>query len=179
MRQPGRSSASFAHRSRGADRPLSKSPSPRCRNPTGRGLRCLEPRGDDRRETLQRGAMRRRSGPTAPTRHLTIMACSMVGSMALSARLGTRGHWRFESPLSTKCRRCWSRFDGFVGQYLARVCSSISATRQLMNMTRSRPCAPALPSSTLSAGESRSDVTVQARVGIATGWLSLASRRDR
>ena len=33
--------ADFAARSRRADRPLSKSPSPRCRNPTGRGLRCL------------------------------------------------------------------------------------------------------------------------------------------
>src|SRR5260370_23403167 len=35
MRQPGRSPPSFGRRSRRADRPLSKSPSPRCRNPTG------------------------------------------------------------------------------------------------------------------------------------------------
>ena len=45
-----------------------------------------------------------------------------------------------------------ARFDGFVAQYLGDGVRSISATLQRMSMTPSRPCAPALPSSTRSAG---------------------------
>jgi class 3 adenylate cyclase len=111
--------------------------------------------------------------PYSPERrHLTIMACSMVGSMALSARLDPEDMGDLIASFHKVVADVVSRFDGFVGQYLGEGVliyfgypaahehdteQAVRAGLAILDAVRRRKVA--------------SDVTVQARVGIATGLV--------
>ena len=137
-----------------------RSPSPRCRNPTCHRLRCcpLPSCASSRRRTP--GSSARRCGTVcgggSPGQPRAATADDPgLQHGRLDAPLGTsrpRGHARSDRRLPQGGRRC--------GGAVRRICrpvpgrwraTSISATPQLMSMTPSRPCAPALPSSTRSA----------------------------
>ena len=99
-------------------------PSPRCR-PRRRCCPCRSSGTPSRRSTPrapQRGAMRHRwaavrSG-SSERRQLTIMACNIVDSMALSARLDPEDMRDLIAAFHKAIDDVVSRFDGFVAQYL-------------------------------------------------------------
>ena len=170
--RPGRSSPDCAASHRRADRP-----------PSGRPPTVL-PVADERRRRAggrtPSAPQRRRRGivcgggrsGSSERRQLTIMACNIVDSMALSARLDPEHMRDLITAFHKAIDDVVSRFDGFVAQYLGDgvlVYFGYPAADEHDTEQAVRAGLAILDAvRTLKAG---SDVPLQARVGIATGLV--------
>jgi hypothetical protein len=83
----------------------------------------------------------------AERRQLTIMFCDLVGSTALSARLGPEDLRGIITTYHRCCTELVERNGGFVAKYMVMAFSPISATPKRMNMTLSAQFAPGSVSS--------------------------------
>src|SRR6266446_6591209 len=136
--------------------------------PPGRSPAAESPvaRGDD-----ASSATPVRSG-SSERRQLTIMACNMVDSMALSARLDPEDMRDLIAAFHKAIADVVSRFDGFVAQYLGDgvlVYFGYPTARE--HDTEQAVRAGLAAVDTLRTLTAASDVTVQARTGIATRVL--------
>ena len=173
MRRPGRSSPDCAAHHRRRDRPPSRRSPSLQPSVTVQPLPAIRSRRPTR-SAPQRRAIRHRQrlAGCSERRQLTIMACNIVDSMALSARLDPEHMRDLITAFHKVIDDVVARFDGFVAQHIGDgvlVYFGYPAADEHDTEQAVRAGLAILDAvRTLKAG---SDMPLQARVGIATGLV--------
>jgi len=152
-----------------------RSAQPPGRSPTVNGItRPARPQSAAREdEPSPAMAVRPVSSPGSPERRqLTIMACNMVDSMSLSARLDPEDMRDLIASFHKEVADVVSRFDGFVAQYLGDgVLVYLGYPAAHEHDTEQAVRAGLAILDAVGTLKAASGVTLQARVGIATGLV--------
>ena len=108
----------------------------------------------------------------AERRHLTVMFCDLVGSTALSARLDPEDMRQVIRAYQDACSGVIARYDGLVAKFMGDGILAYFGFPRAYEDSAERAVRAGLEiACTIAALKTRTDVTLQTRIGIATGLV--------